>query len=144
MSATTDALGAAVDAENAAIFAYGVAVAYAAATRRDTVEEYSAAHRARRDEIARLMTAAGATPPEAAVGYVLPIAVTDPVSAVRAMLTAEEDCTRAYRVLLEKADTDAVRRVGVDALSDAALRAARWRLVLAVSPSTVALPGTGA
>jgi len=142
MSATTDALGTAVDTENAAVFAYGIAVAYAAATRRDTVAEYTADHRARRDELARLMSAAGATPPESAVGYVLPVAVTDPVSAVRAMLTAEEDCTRAYRVLLEKADTDAVRRVGIDALSDAALRAARWRLVLQVSPSTVALPGT--
>jgi rubrerythrin len=142
MSATTDALGTAVDTENAAIFAYGIAVAYAATTRRDTVDEYTADHRARRDELARLMTAAGATPPEAAVGYVLPVAVSDPVSAVRAMLAAEEDCTRAYRVLLEKADTDAVRRVGVDALSAAAVRAARWRLVLQVSPSTVALPGS--
>ncbi|WP_299574221.1 ferritin-like domain-containing protein [uncultured Williamsia sp.] len=141
MSATTDALGTAVDTENAAIFAYGIAVAYAASTRRDTVAEYTADHRARRDELASLITGAGGTAPEAAVGYVLPVAVTDPVSAVRAMLAAEEDCTRAYRVLLEKADADAVRRVGVDALSAAALRAARWRLVLQVSPSTVALPG---
>lgn len=142
MSAATDALATAVDAENAAIFAYGVAVAYAANTRRGVVEEYTAAHRARRDEFARLITAAGATAPVAAVGYVLPVAVTDPVTAVRAMLTAEEDCARAHRVLLEKADTEAVRRAGVDALSEAAVRAARWRLVLQVSPSTVALPGT--
>ncbi|MGZ8179933.1 ferritin-like domain-containing protein [Williamsia sp. SKLECPSW1] len=141
MSTTTDALGSAVDAENAAIFAYGIAAAYAASTRQETVAEYTADHRARRAELTRLMTTAGATAPEAAVGYVLPVAVTDPATAVRAMLVAEEDCTRAYRVLLEKADGESVRRVGVDALSDAAVRAARWRLVLQVSPSTVALPG---
>ncbi|GAA2067968.1 ferritin-like domain-containing protein [Williamsia deligens] len=142
MSATTDALAGTVRAEDAAVFVYGIAAAYAAIPRRDTVAEYTADHRSRRDEWARLLTAAGATPPEAAVGYVIPVPVTDPTSAIRAVLTAEEDCTRAYRVLLEKADSEAVRRAGVDALSGAAVRAARWRLVLQISPSTTALPGT--
>ncbi len=143
MSAAIDALSAAIDSENAAVFVYGVAVAYASATRRDDIDDFTAEHRSRRDELADLIARAGAAAPAAAAGYVIPVAVTDPVTAIRAVLVAEEDCARAFRSLMERADSDAARKAGIGGLIDSARRAATWRLVLRISPSTVALPGTG-
>ncbi|MGV9712419.1 ferritin-like domain-containing protein [Gordonia sp. NPDC003424] len=141
MTATTDALADAVDVENAAIFTYGVSTAFVSAARRATVAEYTAAHRARRDELVAALTAAKATVPEPAAGYTLPVPVNDSVSAVRALLAAEVDCTVAYRSLNEKAEDAASRRLGLDGNTASALRAARWRVVLRESPATVAFPG---
>ncbi|AZZ81960.1 MULTISPECIES: ferritin-like domain-containing protein [Gordonia] len=139
---TGDPLVVAADAENAAIFTYGVITAFVAAARRRMVGDYAAEHRARRDEIDRAITAAGGTPPLAAAGYTLPVEVTDPETAARAALAAEVDCTTAYRALLEQADDEPGRRIGVDGLSDSAVRAATWRALLQETPVTVAFPGS--
>ncbi len=142
MSTATDGLSTAIDSENAAVFVYGVAVAYAAATRRTSIDDFTAEHRSRRDELEGLIVAAKGTAPAPAPGYVIPVAVTDAVTAVRAVLAAEQDCARAYRSLLERADSQAQRRSALGGLTDSARRAAAWRLVLRITPSTVALPGT--
>lgn len=142
MSQTTDALAVALNAENAAIFTYGVVAAYAAAARSQTIAEYTAEHRSRREELAAALTAAKAEVPAAAAGYNLSAPVTDPVSALTVALTAEEDCTVAYRALIEQAEEAGTRRLGLDGLTDSAGRAAAWRLVLRISPVTVALPGS--
>ena len=144
MSDTTTALTNAVDAENAAIFTYGVATAFIGTGGRREVGEYVAAHRVRRDELAADLTAAGGTPPEAAVGYTLPVQVTGPESAATVLLDAEEECARAFRAMAEQVDTPELRRRAVDGLTDCALRAAHWRVALAQSPVTVAFPGTPA
>jgi DNA-binding transcriptional MocR family regulator len=144
MSATTDALSKAVDIENAAIFAYGVATAFTSAARRTTVAEYTAAHRVRREELVAALNAADATVPEAAAGYTLPLTVDDSVTAVRALLAAEVDCTVAYRALIEQAADTAVRRLGLGGLTDSTVRAADWRVALRDSPVTVAFPGSPA
>lgn len=141
MTATTDALTVAVNAENAAIFTYGVVAAYAATSRAQIIAEYTAEHRSRRDELAAALTAAKVDVPAAAPGYNLAAPVDDPVSALTAALTAEEDCAVAYRALIEQADDVPARRLGLDGLTDTATRAANWRLVLRISPATVALPG---
>lgn len=141
MTETTDALAVAVNAENAAIFTYGVVAAYAAPSRAQTIAEYTAEHRSRRDESATALAAAKVDVPAAAPGYNLSAPVTDPVSALRAALIAEEDCAVAYRALMEQADDVPVRRLGLDGLTESATRAANWRLVLRISPATVALPG---
>ncbi|PKZ67263.1 DUF4439 domain-containing protein [Gordonia terrae] len=138
-----DPLAVAAEAENAAVFTYGVITAFVAASRRRTVADYADAHRARRDEIERAIEAAGNTPPPAAAGYTLPVEVTDPTTAARAALAAEIDCTVAYRALLEQAD-ETGRRIGVDGLTESSVRAARWRVVLQESPVTVAFPGSPA
>ncbi|ANY23270.1 MULTISPECIES: ferritin-like domain-containing protein [Gordonia] len=139
-----DPLAVAAEAENAAVFTYGVITAFVAASRRRTVADYADAHRARRDEIERAIEAAGNTPPPAAAGYTLPVEVTDPTTAARAALAAEIDCTVAYRALLEQADDETGRRIGVDGLTESSVRAARWRVVLQESPVTVAFPGSPA
>ncbi len=141
MTATTDALIVALGAENAAIFTYGVVAAYAATARSQTIAEYTGQHRARRDELGAALTAANVDVPPAAAGYDLSAPVTDPVSALTAALTAEEDCAVAYRALMEQAENVPARRLGLDGLTDTATRAANWRLVLRISPATVSLPG---
>ncbi|MDL9936297.1 ferritin-like domain-containing protein [Gordonia sp. ABSL1-1] len=144
MTATISALGAATAAENAAIFTYGVITAFAAPARRRTIVEQISAHRARRDALERAITAAGGVPPAAPAGYTLPVEVTGPTSAARAALAAENDCARAYRALLEQAETPEARRIGVDGLDDSAVRIAYWRAALGISPATLAFPGAPA
>lgn len=142
MTRTTDALTVALTAENAAIFAYGVVAAYAASSRSQTIAEYTAEHRSRREELVAALTAAQAEVPAAAAGYDLSSPITDPASALTVALTAEEDCAVAYRALIEQAEDVGARRLGLDGLTDSAGRAANWRLVLRISPVTVALPGS--
>lgn len=141
MSETTTALSEAIDAENAAIFTYGVTTAFIGSSERRAVGEYVAAHRVRRDELITDLVAAGDTPPTAAAGYTLPVEVTDASSAATVLLDAEEECARAYRAMAERVDAAALRRRAVDGLTDSALRAAHWRGALGQTPVTVAFPG---
>jgi rubrerythrin len=142
VTVTTDALAATLDAENATIFTYGVVAAYAAAARAQTIAEFTAEHRSRREELTAALATAAAEVPEAAPGYDLPQPITDPVSALTVALSTEEDCTIAYRALLERAEDAAARSLALGGLTDSARRAATWRLALRISPSTVALPGS--
>jgi Domain of unknown function (DUF4439) len=142
MTTATDAIAVALDAENAAIFSYGVVAAYAAPSRDQLISEYTAEHRAGRTELEETLTAAQAAVPAAAAGYNLPVPVTDPVSALTVALAAEEDCAVAYRSVIEQSDDPAARRLGLRGLTDSAARAANWRVVLRISPATVALPGS--
>ncbi|SIR85564.1 ferritin-like domain-containing protein [Williamsia sterculiae] len=137
------ALIAALAAENAAVFGYGVVAARAAENRRSAVNTAITEHRAARDRVAAALTAGGTQAPPAALGYNPPFPVADAESAIRLALVLEEDCATGYRALLEQADADALRRLGLDRLTDVATRAATWRLALKISPSTVALPGAG-
>ncbi|GAC68941.1 ferritin-like domain-containing protein [Gordonia soli] len=142
MSPTTDAVGTAVDAENAAIFTYGVTTAFTTGATRARVAEYIASHRARRDELNQTLVSAGAAQRDPAPGYTLPVSVDDAPTARRAALAAETDCAEAYRAMLETADTPQVRRLALDGLRETAGRAAQWRRTLGVRPTTVAFPGS--
>lgn len=144
MSDSTSALGAAVDAEHAAVFTYGVLTAFTTGERRDIVATDIAEHRARRDEGNRALVAAGAPARESAAGYVLPVNVTNATTAATAALDVETDTAAAYRALAERGDSPAIRRLAVDGLTECALRAAYWRAALGQSPVTVALPGAKA
>lgn len=142
MTATTDAMGVAVNAENAAIFTYGTITAFVSAARRVTVADYVAEHRTRRNALDDALTNAKAPVPQPAAGYTMPVTVTDPVTAAQVALAAEIDCATAYRALIEQADTEAARRAGVEGLTDCARREATWRGALRLSPTTVAFPGS--
>ncbi|WP_440713492.1 ferritin-like domain-containing protein [Gordonia sp. FQ] len=142
MSDDRKALDNAIEAENAAIFTYGVTTAFIGTAERVTVGQYVAAHRVRRDELNADVTAAGGTPPQSAAGYRLPVNVTDATSAATVLLDAEQECARAYRALLEQAGKTELRRRGVDGLTASAGYAAHWRGVLGQSPVTVPFPGT--
>ena len=58
------------------------------------------------------------------------------VHAVRANETAV-----AWRAVIEQADDQTVRAFGVNALTECAVTAARWRRLMGETPVTVAFPG---
>lgn len=138
----SDALADALRAEVAAIYAYGTVAAYALPGRMDQIAGHVAAHRARREAVIGILTDAGRQTPAAAAGYTLPFPVDDPESAARLAATAEQDCAVAWRSVLERAHADGTRAFALPALSDAAVRAGKWRVALDVAPPTIRFPGT--
>lgn len=133
-------LAAALAAEQAAIFAYGpigVRLTGAAAVEARTAE---ATHRARRDALVLRLTALGATPPPAAAAYALPFPVTTRSAALKLAVHVEDRTAAVWRAALP-ATTDADRRTALDALTDCAVRATRWRRLAGVTPLTVPFPG---
>lgn len=144
------ALADAVRAEHAAVYAYGIVDAYAAAQRSAAVNAAATAHRRRRDATVALLRASGTQAPVAAPGYVIPLPVTDAASAAALAAEVERETAVAWRSVLEHSDPDPdpppapaddVRASAVAALTDCAVRAATWRAVLGQSPTTTAFPG---
>lgn len=130
----------ALEAEHAAVFGYGVVAAFADPSRAEAVAEDTAAHRARRDATAEALRAASVEPPVAAPGYTVPFPVTDPASAAQLADQIESDTAVAWRSVVERARSESTRAGAVEALTEAAVRAARWRVSRGVVPS-VAFPG---
>ncbi len=130
----------ALEAEHSAVFGYGVVAAFADPARAGEVAADTASHRARRDATIDALHAADVTPPVAAPGYTIPFPVTDPVGAARLAAQIESDTAIAWRSVVERARSEATRGNALDALTEAALRAARWRTAAGVPP-TVAFPG---
>lgn len=137
----------AVRAEHAAVYAYGLVDAYAAAQRSAAVTEAATVHRARRDAATALLQADGVVPPAAEAGYAIPVVVTNTTTAVTMAVEIESETAVAWRSVLERSSAQpqgtiaGVRSMAVGALTDCAVRAARWRGVLAQSPPTTAFPG---
>lgn len=134
----SDALAAALAAEHAAIFAYGVIGARLKGDARSEARAAEAAHRARRDELILLLAAATAPPAEPA--YALPFPVTDADSALRLAIEIESRSAAVWRAALPAVDAGPRARV-LAGLTDCAVRATRWRRLAGVTPATVAFPG---
>jgi hypothetical protein len=134
------ALAAALAGEHAAIYGYGILGAHLSGAPLTLARQAEAAHRNRRDSLLEMISAAGGTPPAADPAYALPFPVIDAASALRLALQIEERAAAIWRAALP-ATTGAQRRSGLDALTDAAVRAARWRRAAGQQPGTVALPG---
>jgi hypothetical protein len=128
------ALQAALAAENAAIFGYGVAGAHLTGSSQAAAEQDWTAHNQARDALAAMISARGAVPAAAQAYYQLPFRVHDPPSAIRLAAYLEDGVTRAYLGLVAVSD-QRLRRFGAMAMQDAAQRAASWR------GSTQAFPG---
>lgn len=131
----------ALNAEYAAVFAYGIVGAFSNPARADVVATYAAAHRARRDATIDALKAASVAAPPPAPAYVTPFPVTDPITAAQLAAQAEVDTSVAWRSVVERSDSGPTRETGITALTEAALRLANWREILGVIPSTVAFPG---
>ncbi|URN17805.1 DUF4439 domain-containing protein, partial [Streptomyces sudanensis] len=85
-----------------------------------------AAHRARRDAMARTVRDLGGAPVASAPAYALPFPVADGGGAVRLAAVLEDRVAGAYADLV-RASRGALRREAAAALREAAVRAARWR-----------------
>lgn len=131
----------ALNAEHAAVFGYGIVAAFSNPARAGEVSADTAAHRARRDATIDALTAASITPPVAAAGYTVPFSVTDPITAAQLAVQIETDVAVAWRSVVERASAESTRGTAIEALTESALRGARWRVNLGVVPPTVALPG---
>ncbi|MGH3898678.1 MAG: ferritin-like domain-containing protein [Pseudonocardiaceae bacterium] len=137
-----DALQAALAAEHAAVWAYGLAGAFVADELAGKLDEAAVAHQARRDATERTLIDAGARPVPAEPGYLSPGPVTDAASALRLVITAETDAAAAWRSVVERSPADpGLRGAALDALTRAAVRATRWRATAGITPATVPFPG---
>jgi Domain of unknown function (DUF4439) len=128
------ALQAALTAEHAAVYGYGVIGAHLTGSRQSTATSDWVAHQEARDKLEAMLQARDAQPVAAAVAYRLPVQVRTPAQAASLAVLLEERITTAYLGLVAQA-TPAVRTFGAQQVQVSALRAAYWR------GSTVAFPG---
>ncbi|MFC9545504.1 ferritin-like domain-containing protein [Streptomyces sp. NPDC056956] len=128
------ALQAALAAEHAAVYGYGVVGGRIGKERAPQARAAYDAHRARRDTLVREVREAGGTPVAAAAGYALPFPVPDAAAAVRLAAELENRLAGVYADLVRDSGGER-RRSAAGALREAAVRSARW------SGGSVAFPG---
>jgi Domain of unknown function (DUF4439) len=135
------ALQAALAAEHAVVWGYSVVGARAGDTLLAQVRAADDAHRTRRDATVTLIGTYGGDPVPTESSYALPFPVTDRRTALRLAVHLEEGAAAAWRYAVAATDDVRVRRTALTALTDAAVRATRWRLLVPATPATVAFPG---
>ncbi|MBX7550508.1 ferritin-like domain-containing protein [Streptomyces sp. NPDC004232] len=128
------ALQAALAAEHAAVYGYGVVGGRIAEARRAEALAAWNAHRAGRDALAREVRDLGGLPVAADAAYALPFPVPDAAAALRLAAQLEQRLAGAYADLV-RAATGTRRGAAAGALREAAVRAASW------SGQSVAFPG---
>jgi hypothetical protein len=122
---TVAALQAALAAEQAASYGYGIVGAHLSGAKFDLASSCCVAHERARDNLIKLITARGATPRAAAVAYQLPIRVSDPAQAVSLAIVLERKVATAYLGLVAVTDP-ALRTYGAAQLAAATVRATKW------------------
>ncbi|MFJ4965652.1 hypothetical protein EES43_21990 [Streptomyces sp. ADI96-02] len=125
-SAALTAAQAALAAEHAAVYGYGVLGGRVGGGRRAEARSAHDGHRSRRDTLARTVRDLGGTPVAAAAAYALPFPVADSASAVRLAAVLEDRVAGVYADLVRAAE-GGLRREAAGALREAAVRSARWR-----------------
>jgi hypothetical protein len=128
MAGTDDkltALQAALAAEQAACYGYGIVGAHLTGKAFATASADCVIHEQARDNLAKLITAAGATPEPAAVAYRLPVAVLNAADAAKLAVDLEAEVLTAYVSLVGVADP-ALRTLAAQSMQTASVRAARW------------------
>jgi hypothetical protein len=130
-------LTAALAAEEAAIYAYGV-IGIRFSSNGELVEARGAeqAHRQRRDYLVTTLK----EPPAAPAGYQLPFPVTDRAAALKLAIQVEDGVAQAWRPVLP-VTTNTGRTTALAAMVDSAVRATRWRRLAGVAPVTLPFPG---
>ncbi|MFI6086127.1 ferritin-like domain-containing protein [Streptomyces sp. NPDC051217] len=129
-----DAAQAALAAEHAAVYGYGVVGGRVGDERRTEATHAYDAHRARRDSLVRTVRDLGGKPAAAAAAYAMPFEVPDSAAAVRLAADLEDRIAGVYSDLVRAAEGP-LRQDAAGALREAAVRAVRWR------GSGVAFPG---
>ncbi|MFJ3709417.1 ferritin-like domain-containing protein [Streptomyces sp. NBC_01387] len=130
-----EAAQAALAAEHAAVYGYGVVGGRVAAGRRTEAHQAYDAHRARRDSLVRTVRDLGGKPVAASAAYALPFKVAGPADAVRLAAELEDRVADVYSDLV-RAARGPLRHEAALTLREAAVRAARWR-----GAGSVAFPG---
>ncbi|MEW1548503.1 ferritin-like domain-containing protein [Streptomyces tsukubensis] len=128
------AVQAALAAEHAAVYGYGVVGARIGTARQPEARAAHTAHRARRDALIRAVRDLGGTPVAAAPAYALPFPVPDAAAAGR-LAAHLEDRTAGACSDLVRAARGPLRTEAAAALREAAVRSVRW------TGTGVAFPG---
>jgi Domain of unknown function (DUF4439) len=128
------AMQAALAAENAAIFGYGVAGAHLSGASKTAAEQDWTGHNEARDTLTTMISALGVTPAAAQAYYRLPFAVHNATTATALAAYLEDGVTRAYLGLVAVTG-EKWRTFGALAMQTSAQRAAFWR------GTTQAFPG---
>ncbi len=136
-AAAVAAMQAALAAEQAASYGYGVLGAHLSGASQQAASTDWVAHEVAADQLETLLRAAGAQPHPAAVGYQLPFAVQSAAQATALAVLLEDRVAQAYLAMVALSDTT-LREFGGRQVRAAALRAAAWR------GTTVAFPGLSA
>jgi hypothetical protein len=126
VSGAQDQLQRALAAEHAAVYAYGVIGAHLTGDELELARAADRAHRDLRDTVADLVTSAGSTPAPAAAAYRLPKPVSDRRGALALAVEIETRVAAVWRSALGTLPR-ANRETALQALIDAAVRAAGWR-----------------
>jgi hypothetical protein len=137
---TVAALQAALAAEHAALWAYGLVAAYDAADAA-TIASMISAHQVVRDSVADLVVRGGGTPVGPAPAYSTPHPVTDATSARAVALVLEEDCAAAWRAVIGSTDDAVLRGLALNILTDTAGRMVTWKTLAKAKKVTTAFPG---
>ncbi|MFD8263684.1 ferritin-like domain-containing protein [Streptomyces griseoluteus] len=119
------ALQAALTAEHAAVYGYGVVGGRIGTPRRGEARSAYDAHRAARDTLARSVRDLGGEPVAASPAYALPFSVADSSAALRLATELEERLAGVYADLV-RASSGPRRTTATASLRESAVRAARW------------------
>jgi hypothetical protein len=135
--ADVSALQAALAAEQAAAYGYGVVGSHLTGTQSQAATADWVAHQAAADQLDGLLAAAGQAGVAAGVAYQLPQKISTPAQAIALAATLEDQVTSAYLGLVARGGRD-LRMLGAQQARVAALRAARWRGATVASPGLTA------
>jgi hypothetical protein len=119
------ALQAALAAEHAATYGYGIIGSHLDGRRFTAAAADCLAHERARDSLTAMLTARGAQPRPAAAAYQLPIAVRTSEAALSLAVMLERRVAAAYLGLVAVPDR-ALRRFAAQNMRESAVRAARW------------------
>jgi hypothetical protein len=125
-SSDVPALQSALAGEHAAIYGYGIVGAHLRARRRAKARAAYDEHRARRDQLQRLLVERNATPVPASAAYQLPRPVENAADAT-SLATELEERLAAVWVDAVADLRDELRQLAAQVLQDVAVRAAEWR-----------------
>ena len=135
------ALNAALAAEHAAIWGYGVVGPALPADRRAQASAAENAHRDARDRLVALLSERDADPVGPEGGYELPFPVLSEADAATLAVTLEDGVAAAYVRVLADAAEAATRELAVSVLGATEVRAVTWRARAGQTPVTNPFPG---
>lgn len=134
-----EALVGLLEAEHAALWAYGLLGArLSGGARRRALADHQA-HLRSRDALTSLVGARGADLPPPAATY--DARADTPAAALRLAVRIEDGLALRWHDLLVATSEPGLRRLGVRGLTDCAVRAARWRSLAGARPLTQPFPG---
>ncbi|MCZ2859906.1 ferritin-like domain-containing protein [Blastococcus sp. VKM Ac-2987] len=135
------ALDAALAAEHAAVWGYGVVGAALPPGERAAAAAAEDDHRAVRDQLVLLLGERGAEPAMPEAGYALPFPVLSPVDAAALAVVLEEGVAAAWVRVLDRAAERPARALAMEVLGATEVRAVGWRGAAGQPTVTSAFPG---